>query len=470
VHVDARGSAYSDVLAGLSYALDLTEGQHPGHCVRSCLIGLRLADAAGIDPGGRSSLFHALLMKDLGCSSNAARFSALFGAADQELKAAIKVVDWPRMLQSFRFVVRHTAPGHFWLKRVWHTLGVLAHGTAGARDVVQTRCDRGADIARLLGFSEATVAAIRALDEHWNGRGQPLGLAGEEIPRLARVLNLAQTCEVFLTTYGQDAMFQMAAMRRGRWFDPALVDALIGLRDHQRFWRRLRTADALTELRRTDVPDALTTIGEADLDRTAEAFAHVIDAKSPWTYRHSTGVAEIAVRVAGVLGLPDGTCRLLRRAALLHDLGKLGVSNLILDKPGRLDARELAVVKAHPLHTARILDRVPALAPLSDLAAAHHERLDGRGYHRRLDGTALSLPQRILAIADVGDALRMSRPYRDGLPADKVIAIMRRDAGAGLDSDCVEAFASIAGTLPAAADLPAVAVVDGLKDDYIQAA
>jgi putative nucleotidyltransferase with HDIG domain len=265
-------------------------------------------------------------------------------------------------------------------------------------------------------------------------------------------------------------MFQMASMRRGRWFDPALVDVLLGMRADQHFWTRLTTVDALAELRRTDVPDTKTGVTEQDLDRTAEAFAHVIDAKSPWTYRHSTGVADIAVRVARVLGLPDEIRRELRRAALLHDLGKLGVSNLILDKPSRLDAREFAAVKMHPMHTAQILDRVPVLAPLSDLAAAHHERLDGRGYHRGAGAAQLSLPQRILAIADVGDALRTSRPYRAGLPTDQVLAIMRRDIGAGLDGDCVEAFASILDTLPAAGDLPAAAVVDALREDYIQAA
>src|ERR1700750_2579939 len=138
----------SEVLAGLSYALDLTEGQRPGHAVRSCLIGIRIADALSLSREQRTSLFYALLMKDLGCSSNAARFAALFGAHDQDVKADIAQIDWTRALESFLFVARTSAPGQFFLKRTWRMLGIMARGPEGAREVVETRCERGADIAR----------------------------------------------------------------------------------------------------------------------------------------------------------------------------------------------------------------------------------------------------------------------------------------------------------------------------------
>src|SRR5262249_35914621 len=137
----------SEVLAGLSYALDLTEGQRPGHAARTCLIGMRIAEAIGLPAEERSSLFYALLMKDLGCSSNSARFAAIFGADDHRLKTNLKTIDWSRAMQSFRYVAGNVAPGHFWLKRVWQALAVFARGPAGAREVVLTRCARGADIA-----------------------------------------------------------------------------------------------------------------------------------------------------------------------------------------------------------------------------------------------------------------------------------------------------------------------------------
>mgnify|MGYP001408548396 FL=1 len=176
------GVRMSEVLAGLSYALDLTEGQRPGHSVRSCLIGMRLAEAIGLPVADRSALFYALLMKDLGCSSNAARFAALFGASDHDLKTDIQHINWSRALESFRFVVRNAAPGQPLLSRVWRLLAILSRGPEGAREVVRTRCERGADIARLLHLEDATVKAIRALDEHWDGQGQPYSLRGHDIP------------------------------------------------------------------------------------------------------------------------------------------------------------------------------------------------------------------------------------------------------------------------------------------------
>ena len=248
----ARGSSevlVSDMLAGLSYALDLTEGQRPGHAVRSCLIGLRLAQVIGLSREQRSSLFYALLMKDLGCSSNAARFAALFAADDHRVKADLKTVDWPRALGAFRFVAASVAPGQAWPRRVWQALAVFARGPEGARDVVRTRCERGADIARLLRFPDDTVQAIRTIDEHWDGHGQPYELKGDATPLLGRIVGLAQTLEVFVSTYGVGAAYDMALARRGRWFDPALVDALRTIRTDDAFWKELQRGDELRQVR-----------------------------------------------------------------------------------------------------------------------------------------------------------------------------------------------------------------------------
>jgi len=171
---------------------------------------MRIADVMRLPQEMRSPLFYALLMKDLGCSSNAARFAALFGADDHGIKADLKVTNWSHALESFRFVARNVAPGHFWLRRVWQLMGVLSRGPEGAREVVVTRCERGADIARMLGFPDDTAQAIRALDEHWDGAGQPYNLNGNDIPFMARILGLAQTAEVFVTSHGVEAAFDMA--------------------------------------------------------------------------------------------------------------------------------------------------------------------------------------------------------------------------------------------------------------------
>ncbi len=471
----SNGVRVSDMLAGLSYALDLTEGQRPGHAVRSCLIGLRLAEVIGLSRDERSSLFYALLMKDLGCSSNAARFAALFAADDHQLKADLKTVDWPHALASFRFVAASVAPGQAWPRRVWQALAVFARGPEGAREVVRTRCERGADIARLLRFPDDTVQAIRTIDEHWDGHGQPYELKGDATPLLGRIVGLAQTLEVYFSTYGVGTAYDMALARRGRWFDPDLVDALRTIRTDDALWRQLQTGDELAQLALVEPADSVVSADEAYLDLVAEAFARVIDAKSPWTYQHSNGVAEIAAVLSANLGFDAGSIREIRRAALLHDLGKLAVSNLILDKPGRLTDEEMAIVKRHPGHTQQVLQRVGCFRHLADMAASHHERLDGRGYHRGLPVNALSTPSRILCAADICDALRATRPYRPGLSADRILDIMGREVGTGIDADCYAALRDVL-LDPAAlkedhgAAVPEVQRVAALAEDYQQAA
>jgi putative nucleotidyltransferase with HDIG domain len=462
----------SDVLSGLSHALDLTEGSRAGHSIRTCLIGMRLANVIGLTAEEKSHLFYALLMKDLGCSSNAARFAALFGADDHALKSSLKTVDWPVALESFRWVASSVKPGASWLSRVWQFLAVMARGPKGARDVVLTRCERGADIARLLGLADPTASAIRALDEHWNGKGQPYGLKGETIPRLARILGLAQTVEIFATSFGVPQAFDMARTRRGRWFEPDLVDALVSTRNDGQFWHRLGDGHDVHRLRAFEPDDRVLAATEDRLDVIAEAFAKVIDAKSPWTYRHSAGVAEITVAIAQRMGLGAENIRELRRAALLHDIGKLGVSNLILDKPGKLTDDEFAVIRRHPAHTAEVLQYATVFSRLVEVAASHHERLDGRGYHRGKAANDLSLTARIVCVADICDALRASRPYRAGLPTERVLEIMMRDAGTGLDPDCLHALTQVlqSNALAPQVEVPAATVVPALSEDYTQAA
>ena len=476
MHSSAHDGAFvrrSEVLAGLSYALDLTEGQRAGHSVRACLIGMRIAEALTLPREQKASLFYALLMKDLGCSSNAARFAALFGAHDHDLKTDLQHIDWSRAIESFRFVARNAAPGQFFLKRTWRLLAIMSRGPEGAREVVRTRCERGADIASMLGLSLDTADAIRALDEHWDGRGQPYAKKGGEIPLLARILNLAQTVEVFFTTYGVQTAYDIAAARRGTWFDPIVVDALFAVPVGARFWQTLGQDRDLESLSAFEPDGTDVVAGDDELDRCAFAFAGVIDAKSPWTYQHSNGVAETAVAMSRRLGFSASEQRDLRRAGLLHDLGKLGVSNLILDKPGKLTDDEFTVMRRHPQHTSEILSRVSCFSPIAEAAASHHERLDGRGYHRALPGHRLTLATRILAVADICDALRSSRPYREGLPTERILDIIGRETGSGLDPECVGSLRSVLLDSDASEQthaIPAAKILSSLSEDYQQAA
>jgi HD-GYP domain-containing protein (c-di-GMP phosphodiesterase class II) len=428
----------SEVVAALSHALDITEGQPVGHAERCCRIGMRLGEAIGLDGPQRSALFYALLLKDAGCSSTASRVAALFENDDQRVKVDLKTTDLRRPLEALRYAVRNSAPGRGPLMRARRLAIVALTGSRG--EMTKLRCERGADIARMIGLDEATAGAILGLDEHWDGSGDPKGLRGDAISLLGRILCLAQSAEIAWQSGGPDGAIAVGQRRRGTWFDPTLVDALATLRGDDAFWAQVRAADTSG----LEPEDQVVVLDEARLDLIAEAFATVIDAKSPFTSEHSQGVATIADQVAAELDLAPEGRRDLRRAALLHDIGKLGVSSRILDKPGPLTADEWVAMRRHPEMTQRILEHVEAFDGLVQTAAAHHERLDGRGYHRGLNAGELPLPARILAVADVAEALSANRPYRRALDQGEVLALMRHEVGTHF---CPVAFAALEGAI-----------------------
>jgi len=441
--------ALSDVIGALSYALDLTEGEPPGHAVRSCAIGMRLAAEIGLDDDDRSDLFYALLLKDAGCSANSSRMAALFAADDQAAKRTSKRVDWARSPPAFLWALRTVVPGGTLRDRVGQ-LGVLRGEREVTRSLMRARCDRGAEIARLLGLAPGTSEAIRGLDEHWDGRGQPEGLARTDIPLAARIMCLSQTVEIFHAARGVEGACRVAERRSGRWFDPKLVAALRRMRSDRAFWASLDDPDVSA----WEPPDRVLQADEGYLDRVAAAFAGVVDAKSPWTYRHSDRTCVIAMSIAAHLGCDEKVLGDVRRAAMLHDVGKLAISSRILDKPARLTDAEFSEVRRHPLFTQEILKRTPGFARLAPLAGAHHERLDGGGYPHGLKGAELTVPMRVLAVADVYEALTSVRPYRPAMSSNEALVEMRPEVPRRLDGNAFAALETVLGDRPAAAPAP----------------
>jgi len=435
----------AEVLSALSYGLDLTEGQPPGHANRACVIGIRLARMLGMPVEEQNDLYYALLLKDAGCSANASRMFHILNADEIRAKCNVKTTDWSKLgWESLQYAIQHIAPQAPLPERVWRLLSAGLNQKADSKALITIRCERGASIARRLGFGERVALGIHSLDEQWNGAGYPDGRRGDEIPLFARILLLAQTLEVFHRSAGGAVAIEVARQRAGRWFDPALVQAAEKAAENGSLWQGL---DELT-------PEAMVTwepgelqlpVDEPTLDNICLAFADVIDAKSPFTYRHSNGVAAAAVSMARQFGMSEEETTFLRRAALLHDIGKLNVSNAILEKPGKLTDDEWTVVKRHPYHTLEVLRRIPGFGELSDVAAAHHEKLDGSGYFRNWGAEQMSRPARILAIADIYDALAAERPYRGALPPETVFGIMQKDAGRALDAECLEALQAATG-------------------------
>lgn len=431
---------FSEIISALSVALDITQGHPKGHCMRSCLIGMRIFDELKLPAADCSALFYALLLKDLGCSSNAAKMAHLFGADDQPLKHSARLIDWTSPGQSLTHCWKNCSPRGSTVEKLLKMAAVVRSGPEGGRKISEIRCERGAEIARMLQLSESTAQAIRDLDEHWNGGGCPRHLKGEQISLLGRICGLAQSVEVFFSTYGVASACEMSRKRRGKWFDPQLVDALLSFQHDTDFWPRLTSPDLMAEISRWEPEDVILLADDEGVDRIAEGFARVVDAKSPWTFLHSTRVADVAVGIADELSCSAGFKQDIRRAGLLHDLGKLGVSNLILDKPGKPTDEEFAQIRKHAEYSQMILQQVPAFQKLGEVAGGHHERLDGRGYHRGLAGDAISFATRILTTADVYEAMTAKRPYRDAMQWDQVRHLLSKDSGKGIDIDCFEAL------------------------------
>lgn len=431
----------SELLSALSYALDLTEGRPMGHSVRSCVIGMRIAEEIGLPPQVLADLYYTLLLKDAGCSSNSSRLYHILNADDIRAKGDLKTTDWTRVgWESLHYALTHVATGDPFPQRVWRLVRVAATQQRDSCELVKIRCERGSSIVRKLGFSENVAAGIYSLDEHWNGGGYPNGLRKQEIPLYACIANLSQTLEVFLMVHGRKEAIEAARLRSGRWFNPELVDAALSLCKSGRLWEDLEKQELIEHVLALEPQDQRLAADEKIIDGICVAFAEIIDSKTPFTYKHSVGVADAASDIGRRVGMGSGELKKLWRAALLHDIGKLGVSNAILEKPGKLTADEFSQVRQHPYHTYEILRRIPAFADFSYDAALHHERLNGKGYWQGLTADALSLTARILAVADVFDALSAKRPYRDALPLEKVFSMMREDAPHALDWLCLDAL------------------------------
>jgi HD-GYP domain-containing protein (c-di-GMP phosphodiesterase class II) len=395
----------------MSVALDLGEGQAPGHAQRAATIGLRIATDLGFSADERDSILQTLLLKDAGCTGNASTIVQLLGQDDQQAKRLMRSAssqDWSS--DSNPFLTR--------IRRIGRNAGPRL-----ARELSQLRADAGARAAATAGCDESTGFSIVAIDERWDGSGFPHGLAGEEIPLAARIAGLSQAMDVAHAAPGLDAMFELVRSKRGEWFDPTMADVCTTWRHDRLWWHDLAYAlQALPEA------EHQASIDEAGLDRLADAFALIIDGKNPYARDHSRGVAAVAAGIGSLLGYDEAGLRGLRRAALLHDLGNLALSSRILDKAAPLSDDERETMREHPRFTWSVLRRVDAFEDIGWAAALHHERLDGSGYPWGLAENEQDLDARIIAIADAYQAVTEKRAYREGMSPDAAIRIIGKDS------------------------------------------
>ena len=430
----------SELLGALSTALDMTEGQPIGHCMRTCWIGTNIGLRLGLEGSRLHDLYYSLLLKDLGCTSNAARICQLFLSDDIQFKKDLLLTDDSSMPEAVRFLLSHTAVGQDLSDRLKQLFFVAANKKTINRDLIDTRCTRGADIARQMRFGDDVAEGILHLDERWDGTGHPRRLRGDEIPLNAQIALLSQVVDVFAKAQGPNAAVAEVQRRSGRWFNPELVEMFLDVAEAPDFWQVWGSSMLEAYLLRLEPALVSAKVDDGYLDDITLAFASIIDSKSPYTSGHSDRVTGFTDVIAAELGVSEARRRWLRRGALLHDIGKLGISSQILDKPGKLDDAEWAAIRMHPVYTEQVLSRVAAFRELAPMAAAHHERLDGAGYPLGLTASQISLETRIITTGDIFDALTADRPYRPAMPVETALKLMADMTGTAVDPDCFAAL------------------------------
>lgn len=231
--------------------------------------------------------------------------------------------------------------------------------------------------------------------------------------------------------------------RKGDWFHPQLVDAFLDLASSEAFWFRLESEQVAAYAATWVSHERVGRMTFAELSSLMHVFSVIVDAKSPYTRKHSIAVARLARFLGERMGLSTRKCELLELAGLLHDIGKLRIPDEYLNKPDKLTPEEYAIVRRHSFDTFNILKDIKGLEEVAQWAGQHHERVDGSGYPFHLKKAHLSLEARIIAVADVFQALEQHRPYRDPLPANEILSILKDEAERGkLDRGvvaCVEA-------------------------------
>ena len=431
----------AELIAMISLGTDLGLGQPMEHAMRQSLIALRLAERLGLDEKTRAVVYYVGLIAWVGCHVDAYEQAKWFGD-DMALKADAHHVDMTG-LPAKAFVVTHVGAGRGLAERARLGVKFVGGGRRAAREMIENHWLATNDLAGRLGLGAQVREGLYQTFERWDGKGVPAEAKGSEILVPARLVSLADVVEVYHRTGGVEAAVAVARERSGTQFDPALVEVFSSEAP-----TLFRDIDAVTTW--PAVIEAEPALGivlsDEELGSALEAIADFTDLKSPWTIGHSRGVADLAGAAATMSGLSDADARLVRRAGLVHDLGRLGVSNAIWDKRGTLTAAELERVRLHPYLTERMLASSGALASVGAIAVQHHERLDGSGYPRGLSGDAIAPVGRILAAADAYHAMTETRPHRGARTAEQAATELRAGVRRALfDGDADRAVLRAAG-------------------------
>jgi HD-GYP domain-containing protein (c-di-GMP phosphodiesterase class II) len=432
----------ADLLAGLSRLADLGFGLQAGEALRSCALATRFARSLDLPDDDVRTAFYTALLHHVGCTGYAHETARLFGD-ELVLNAAAGRSDSADPRDLFTTFLPLLTGGRPPLERARLALTAVTRGSRFGKAYTTAACEVGRDAARRLRLPGEVQRSVYHVYEEWRGDGVPAGLAGDDLPIGSRLARLTGIAVLFDTIGGVELAVDAVRRRGGGMLDPWMAgrfadraQALLG---------EIDTTDPRALVLEAE-PDPVVSVPDDQLAEVAATFADLADLKTPSTHGHSSGVAALARGAGERLRLPPATVADLEVAGLLHDVGRVAVSDVVWEKPGGLNAHEWEQVRLHAYHSERILAGSARLASLAPMVGMHHERLDGGGYHRGCRGADLSMPARTLAAADAYQAMTQPRPHRPALAPDQAEQRLLADVRKGVfDGDAVGAVLAAAG-------------------------
>jgi HD-GYP domain-containing protein (c-di-GMP phosphodiesterase class II) len=416
-------------------------GQPAQYGLRSCLLSVRLGDALGLSEMDLADVYYLALLRFAGCTADSPLAAAAFGD-EQAVRSWFARVDYNSPTEVLAALIHHLGEGDPPLRRTHLVANALRH-MPGMMATSVSHCEVAQSLATRLGLGSRLQPALGQLYERWDGRGTPNGLTGEAIALPMRIVHLIQDAESFYRFGGVEAAVGIVRKRSAAAYDPLIAGRFCQVAE--RLFAEIEQESAWDAALACE-PGSQPYLSGKTFDTALRAMADFVDLKSPYTGNHSSGVAALAAAAARGFGLPQAEVTAVWQAGLLHDLGRVGVSSAIWEKGGRLSDDEWERVRLHPYFTERVLCRSAVLAGPGALAALHHERLDGSGYHRGLPASMLGPAGRILAAADVYHAMTEPRPHRPAYTAEQAAQELEREVRAGrIDAEAANAVLTAAG-------------------------
>lgn len=446
--VGAPGVRIADVLGAFSLDSDLAMGLQAEHGVRSCYVGMHIANELQLSADERVHLYYTELLKDAGCTTWTSQLATSWLVDELAAKRDLQFFrDVGNPLDVVSWLAKYVAAGAPLTTRASRFVDFFTHGKEFMREGFESTCQVATRIAKRLGMPQPVQDALMQVFEQWDGRGMPSGTRRDTIPVISRIVLVTSFLEVFHRVEGREGARRIAVARRGKAFDPDVVDAFLAVSRQESFWQGLedqRVADTVTSIEPEG--SAYRYLADEKLMDVAAALADYADMKSPHLLGRSRRVADLSKSICRGMSLAERQVSTIALAALTHDIGIVAVPSFVLNKPDdQRTGAEREQVRLHAYHSQRILSKVPALEPASQLVAAHHERIDGGGYHRGLSGFQIPLGARIIAVADRFDELCHDTPEGPAVDVDAAVSTIRHEAGRRLAPEAVDALVSSLG-------------------------